>query len=70
MRWRDAWVGAMVLTGATGCPSTFGRGGSIDTAAHTDAVERAQDRGCSDEDYALYCKGQEQSEECHRQCGD
>lgn len=70
MRWRPAGTATVLLLMMTGCPEEFGKGGRIDRAAHKDSLEVTR-RRCSDEDRAKFCDGGRQNtEECHRACGE
>jgi len=68
MRWKTAWVCALLLAGTLGCPHAFGRGGTIDKASHKDLMEMLKDGPCSQKDLALYCKPGMSFEECLAAC--
>lgn len=69
MRWKNAWVCALSLIGALGCPHAFGRGGTIEKAMHKDLMERVKNGRCTKEERDIYCAEGEDLEECLNRCG-
>jgi hypothetical protein len=68
MRWKTAWVCALLLAGNLGCPHAFGRGGTIDKAMHKDLMERLKNGRCSEDDRLFYCPVGGDPEECLENC--
>lgn len=71
MRWMTAGLCALALVGALGCPHSFGRGGTIDTAIHRDVRESLEEdgEGCTAEEYEKYCVPDPNTEQCRKICG-
>lgn len=69
MRWRLVWLCALSLVGSLGCPRSFGRGGTIDQAAHKDVKQMLETPECTRQDWELYCGDDSDSEECRQTCG-
>jgi hypothetical protein len=69
--WRAAGILVFLMGGALGCPHTFGRSGTLDRAAHKDAIEgiRSQD-DCPLEDVEQFCAESPDPEDCLRKCGE
>jgi hypothetical protein len=62
-------MGMLALLVMTGCPSEFGRGGRVDRAVHSDALELVR-KYCPPEQYEKFCGGaKKDSQECRDQCG-
>lgn len=68
MRWKTAWVCALPLVGALGCPHAFGRGGTIDKAMHRDLMEQLKNGPCSQDDLARLCRPGMSTEKCLDEC--
>jgi hypothetical protein len=69
MRWQTAGSLVPLLVGLTGCPDTYGRGGTIEQAVHKDALELHRKYDCPQHVYDAYCRGNTQSPECLEHCG-
>jgi len=68
MRWQKAGLAILALIGTTNCPHSFGRGGTMDRAAHKDSLERFQ-ADCTQSERASLCADKNQ-EECEEICGE
>lgn len=68
MRWRMAWVCALLLLGLLGCVRTFGPGGSIRRAIKKDQQEMLSPPVCpSEAELELLCEYPE-DDICPREC--
>jgi hypothetical protein len=68
MRWRIIFIGVLSLLGATACPHSFGRGGTIDRAVHKDAKAVLQEEECTEEIRQKYCTDPDNMEQCPEEC--
>jgi hypothetical protein len=69
MRWKSAGLCALALVRTLGCPHAFGRGGTIDRAAHKDVRNAVADGRCTREQYEMFCVPDDTSEDCLEACG-
>lgn len=69
MRWKTAGLCVLALVGSLGCPHAFGRGGTIDRAAHKDVEQAFDFEECTEEEYQENCKPDHTSEKCRKACG-
>jgi len=69
--WKSAWILVLLMGGALGCPHTFGRKGTLDRAAHKDAIEgiRSED-DCPLEDVEQFCAESPNPEDCLERCSE
>lgn len=68
-QWKLLGAVMPLLLGALGCPHAFGRGGTIDRAAHKDVEEGASWFKCPPpEEVAEYCAKQPDPEDCYSAC--
>ncbi len=69
MHWKTAGLCALALVGTLGCPHSFGRGGTLDKAAHKDVRETFDPGDCTEQEYEKHCVPDHTSEECLQECG-
>jgi hypothetical protein len=71
MRAVHAATGLCLLVGALGCPHAFGRGGTIDRAAHKDAEAMFDEEECPPkETLAEYCATDPDPKACYERCSE
>ena len=69
MPWKTAVLCALALVGTLGCPHAFGRGGTVDKAAHKDVKEQLDTTRCNEDELKRYCGEDADEDECAERCG-
>lgn len=64
---RLVWTTALVLMASTGCPHTYGIGGTIDRSMLKDMIENASQKGCPVSELQELC-GDDDFEWCVKNC--
>lgn len=70
--WKAAWILVLLIGGTLGCPHTFGRKGTLDRAAHKDAIEgiRSEEDCPPLEDVEQFCAESPSPEDCLERCSE